>query len=75
MNELLKMMLGKLATEKGRDANRTLVFLISLYTAWLVTNLDKRVAVLESRLSVARVSDLASTNDVASHPFPFELFP
>lgn len=67
MNDILKLLLGKLATEKGRDANRTLVFLLSLYTAWLVTTLDKRVAVLEAR---SNISALERTNSTASHTSP-----
>ncbi len=44
MNELFKLILS----EKGRDSNRALLLALTLYVAWQVTQIDKRVAVLET---------------------------
>lgn len=43
-----------IASDKGRDANRLLIFLLALYTAWAVGDLRSRVAVLETLERVTR---------------------
>lgn len=61
MNDLLKSLLS----QKGTNSYRTIVLVVCLYVAWKVTELERRVAVLETRLSVSRLahSDPAASPD------------
>ena len=72
MEPLLKYLLS----DKGRDVNRSLVFLIVLFTAWQVTKLESRVATIEARLGLPRVATVATnaprfnSASVARTPLP-----
>lgn len=56
----MELLLKKMLSEKGRDVNRSLIFVIVLYTAFQITELDRRVAVIEARMPVPRVATVAT---------------
>ena len=58
MNDLLKILLNP----KGVASQRSLVVLLTIYVAAMVTHLDKRVALIEQRIDGGAVGGISRTN-------------
>lgn len=72
MNQLLSLLLSALKNDKGRDVNRTLVLIGVIYCCAMVTNLDKRVAVIEAtaRAHASTNPPPATTTNTFAHVLP-----
>lgn len=65
MNPILTALLATLGKDKGRDVNRTLVLAGVAWCAYQLTLVERRVANIETRLSIAQVATVqkpSSTN-------------
>lgn len=68
MSELLKVILS----DKGRDANRTLIFAGVLFCGWHIMEIKENVADLRTQMAVlkASVPARAAWEPVGAIPFP-----
>jgi hypothetical protein len=61
----MERLLKSLLSHKGQNSYRSVLLALCLYVAWKVTDLDRRVAVIEARLNVPR---LAASDPAAPSP-------
>lgn len=62
MSDLLKLLTG----DKGTLSTRSILLLLVVWTAWRVTVISERLAVIENRLAVTAV--VSHTNTLARTP-------